>query len=127
MSKPAPNKNPSSWRRHSAYAATLASRPGSASLTVSVRWLIAAITSLVIAAIVCAWGTLCLLFWQGSWQLLYHPASAVSRTPASVNLPFESVGFATTASGAPQMRGWWIAAPQARYTAILLHGETGSL
>ena len=95
--------------------------------TVSGRWLLGGLSVALVAALFCAWGTLCLLFWQGSWQLLYHPASAVSRTPASVNLPFESVGFATTASGAPQMRGWWIAAPQARYTAILLHGETGSL
>jgi pimeloyl-ACP methyl ester carboxylesterase len=76
----------------------------------------------------CAWGTLCLLFWQGSWQLLYHPTSAVSRTPASVNLPFESVGFAANASGEPQLQGWWIpAAAPARYTAIYLHEASGNL
>lgn len=82
----------------------------------------------LVTALVFAWGTLGILFWQGSWQLLYHPASAVTRTPASINLPFESVGFATTASGEPQLRGWWIPASSlARYTAIFLHGETGNL
>ena len=79
-------------------------------------------------ALFCAWATLCILFWQGSWQLLYHPASAVPRTPASVNLPFDSVGFATNAAGEPQLRGWWIpASPQAHFTAIYLHGADGNL
>jgi len=68
------------------------------------------------------------LFWQGSWQLLYHPTSTVGRTPASVNLAFDSVGFATTASGEPQLHGWWIpASSQARFTAIYLHGASGNL
>ena len=80
------------------------------------------------AALVCAWGTLCILFWQGCWQLLYHPASAVTRTPASVNLPFESIGFATDPAGEPQLRGWWIpASSPPRYTAIYFHGADGNL
>lgn len=100
----------------------------SAPPTVSARWLLGAIAAAFIAALLCAWGTLCLLFWQGYWQLLYHPASAVTRTPASVNLPFDSVGFAANASGDPQLRGWWIpAAGQARYSAIYLHGADGNL
>jgi pimeloyl-ACP methyl ester carboxylesterase len=79
-------------------------------------------------ALVCAWGTLCFLFWQGNWQLLYHPASAVTRTPASVNLPFDSVGFASNTAGDPQLRGWWIPASyQPHYTAIYLHGADGNL
>lgn len=50
------------------------------------------------------------------------------RTPASANLAFDPVGFDTTASGEPQLRGWWIpAASQARYTAIYLHGAKGNL
>jgi len=60
--------------------------------------------------------------------LLYHPTSAVTRTPASVNLQFASIGFATNPSGEPQLRGWWIpAAGQARYTVIFLHGADGNL
>lgn len=100
----------------------------SASPTVSGRWLISAIALAFLAALLCAWGALCLLFWQGSWQLLYHPTSAVTRTPASVNLQFDSVGFATSASGDPQLRGWWIPyGIQARYTAVYLHGADGNL
>ncbi|MGC1422258.1 MAG: alpha/beta hydrolase [Terracidiphilus sp.] len=96
--------------------------------TVSGKWLLSAAATAIAAALLCAWGTLCILFWQGSWQLLYHPASAVTRTPASVNLPFESIGFAANAAGEPQLRGWWIpASSQARFTAVYLHGADGNL
>jgi pimeloyl-ACP methyl ester carboxylesterase len=96
--------------------------------TVSGKWLLSAGAIAIAAALLCAWGTLCILFWQGSWQLLYHPASVVNRTPASVNLLFESIGFATNAAGEPQLRGWWIpASSPARYTAIYLHGADGNL
>ena len=94
---------------------------------VSGRWLLGAIAITVPAAAFCAWAVLCLLFWQGSWQLLYHPSSAVTRTPASAGIAFESVDFAVTAGGATQMRGWWIPREQARYTAIYLHGADGNL
>jgi uncharacterized protein len=95
---------------------------------ISGKWLLSGLAVALIAAILCAWATLCMLFWQGSWQLLYHPTSAVTRTPANLNLPFESIGFATTASGEPQLRGWWVpAAPQSRFTILYLHGETGNL
>jgi len=102
--------------------------PTSAPPTLSGRWLLSGLAITLVAALICAWGTLCILFWQGSWQLLYHPTSAVARTPASVNLSFESIGFDTTASGEPQLRGWWIpASDESRFTAIYLHGETGNL
>jgi len=100
----------------------------SAPPTVSAKWLLTAIPIALAGALFCAWCTLCFLFWQGNWQLLYHPTSAVTRTPASVNLTFDSIGFATSAAGEPQLRGWWIPAPpQARYTAIYLHGADGNL
>jgi uncharacterized protein len=95
--------------------------------TVSARWLLSAIAIVIPAAALCAWGVLCLLFWQGSWQLLYHPASAVTRTPATAGLPFESIDFAVSADGAPQMRGWWIQRQDAHFTVIYLHGADGNL
>jgi len=102
--------------------------PRSAPLpAVSGRWLLGAMAITIPAAAFCAWAVLCLLFWQGSWQLLYHPSSAVTRTPASAGLPFESVDFAVNAGGVAQMRGWWIPREQARYTAIYLHGADGNL
>ena len=99
--------------------------------TVSGRWLLKAAGGSVLVAAVCAWGALCLLFWQGSWQLLYHPASAVTRTPASVGLAFTPVAFAATEAGEPRLKGWWIpAGPDARYgryTVLYLHGQNGNL
>lgn len=119
------NPNASAKTLRNSPAALQRSSPTS---TVSGRWLITAFVLAIAAALLCAWGTLCILFWQGSWQLLYHPASALSRTPAGVNLQFESVGFATSVSGEPQLRGWWIpAAKETRYTAIYLHGDNGNL
>jgi len=102
--------------------------PSPAPPTVSGKWLLTAGATAIAAAVFCAWGTLCILFWQGSWQLLYHPASAVARTPASANLQFDSIGFASNAAGEPQLRGWWIPASQkSPYTAIYLHGADGNL
>ena len=127
MSKSKPSRKhavPSQPAVRRARPATATSAPP----TVSARWLLSGLTIAIAAALVCAWLTLCLLFWQGSWQLLYYPNSAVTRTPASVNLPFDPIGFATNASGQPQLRGWWIpAASPAHYTAIYLHGAEGNL
>jgi pimeloyl-ACP methyl ester carboxylesterase len=99
--------------------------------TVSARWLVTAASLAIVAAAACAWLTLCLLFWQGSWQLLYRPASAVTRTPASAGLAFDSVGFASTEAGQPRLRGWWIPAASdarySRYTVLYLHGQDGNL
>lgn len=107
------------------------SRSGSESATVSGRWLLGAVALTMGAAILCAWGALCLLFWQGSWQLLYHPAAKVARTPASAGLAFDAVGFAATDAGTPRLAGWWIAAaPDARFsrlTVLYLHGQDGNL
>ncbi len=98
---------------------------------VSGRWLLSAAGVALAAAAACGWLTLCLLFWQGGWQLLYHPASAIARTPASLGIPFDSVGFATTEAGQPRLQGWWIPAATdarlSRYTVLYLHGQTGNL
>lgn len=82
----------------------------------------------LLAAALCVWGALCLTFWQGSWQLLYHPTAAVTRTPANVGLAFDSIDFAATESGQPELHGWWIAsASNSRFTAIYLHGANGNI
>jgi hypothetical protein len=102
---------------------------------VSGRWLLGAVASTVAAAALCGWCALCLLFWQGSWQLLYHPASAITRTPASAGLAFDTVGFAATGTGVPRLSGWWIpAAPSSalsaafsRVTVLYLQGQNGNL
>jgi pimeloyl-ACP methyl ester carboxylesterase len=99
--------------------------------TVSGRWVLTAASIAIAGAGLCAWLTLCLLFWQGSWQLLYHPTSAIVRTPASVGLAVEPVAFATTEAGEPRLKGWWIpAAAGARYsrfTVLYLRSQNGNL
>jgi uncharacterized protein len=71
------------------------------------------------------------LFWQGSWQLLYHPASRITETPAAAGLHFDPVAFAATDTGTTRLAGWWIPAePQAassKYTVLYLHGSDVNL
>ena len=126
MSKPSKNFRPPRPSRSRSARPPLVAQ--TAPPTISGRWILSGFGLALLAALLCAWGTLCILFWQGSWQLLYHPASSVTKTPASIHLPFESVGFATNASGEPQLRGWWVpAASQPRFTVVYLHGQTGNL
>jgi uncharacterized protein len=104
-----------------------AQQSSSAYPTVSGRWLLAALGLSLPGAFLCTWAVFCLLFWQGSWQLLYHPASTVAHTPASVGLAFDPVSFATGNSGVAQLQGWWIPSNSARYTALYLHDQSGNL
>src|SRR5271155_2787317 len=75
---------------------------------VSLRWLLAAVAVTILGGLALAWLTLCLLYWQGNWQLLYHPKADITSTPASAGLPFESINFAATETGVTQLTGWWI-------------------
>lgn len=95
--------------------------------TVSGRWILGALAITLPAALFCTWAVFCLFFWQGSWQLLYHPTSPITRTPASVGLAYDPVSFATTEDGIAQLQGWWIPASGAQYTALYLHDERGNL
>jgi uncharacterized protein len=112
-------------------AAVSGAASGAAHPQVSGRWLLLALAAAFAAAALCAWGALCLLYWQGSWQLLYHPSSAITRTPASAGLAFDPIGFATTPSGIARLSGWWIPAAadarQARYTVLYFHDQDGNL
>ncbi len=98
---------------------------------VSGRWLISAVVLSIAGAALCCWAALCLLFWQGSWQLLYHPTAQVTRTPASVGLTFDPIQFAVSDAGQPRLKGWWIPAASgasfSRFTVIYLHGQKGNL
>jgi pimeloyl-ACP methyl ester carboxylesterase len=94
---------------------------------ISARWLLKAFALTLGAIILLAWFTLWLLYAQGSWQLLYHPKSVITLTPASAGLTYESVHFAATETGVTQLTGWWIPADNARYTVLYLHGADGNL
>jgi len=100
----------------------------SAPPTVSGRWILKAVAIAIALATACCWAVLCLLFWQGSWQLLYHPTSGIAQTPDKASLPFVSIDFAADTAGSPQLHGWWIPGnPDSHFTAIFLHGADGNL
>jgi uncharacterized protein len=99
------------------------------------RWLLKALGICFTAALVCGYATLCLLFYQGEWQLILHPSHTVDRTPDAAGLAWSAVRFDSTETGQPRLTGWWIpAAPQselqprsAAFTILYLHGGSGSL
>lgn len=91
----------------------------------------AALGIVLVVAGVCVYVTLCLLFYQGQWQLVLHPSRAITLTPASRGLKFDEVQFDYTETGQAQLDGWWVPAEAgARWsgsTLLYLHGSTGSL
>ncbi len=101
--------------------------------TISGKWIARALALLIAVAALLTWALLCLVFWQGSWQLLYHPTSSVTRTPASVGLQFDSVSFSPDSAGIAQLHGWLIDAEnnapvnRSKWTVLYIHGATGNL
>lgn len=102
-------------------------QPPAAFPNVSLGWLLKAAVAVLLAAVAFGWLALCLLYWQGSWQLLYHPTTAINRTPASVGLAYEPVHFAATETGETQLTGWWLPNSNAARTVLYLHGADGNL
>jgi hypothetical protein len=110
-------------------------RPNAPIEVVHPLWLAKALALTLLAALLCAWLTLCLLFYQGDWQLLLHPSRTVAQTPAIFNLPFQSIRFDAAETGQPRLTAWDIpastapapAAPYAAYTILYLHDGSGSL
>jgi pimeloyl-ACP methyl ester carboxylesterase len=94
-------------------------------------WLLKALGISFAAAVVCAWLTVCLLFYQGEWQLVLHPSRVVDRTPSSLGVGYEAVRFDAGETGEPRLTGWWAPAlAGSKYgglTVLYLHDGTGSL
>lgn len=97
--------------------------------TVDPRWLAKAAAAVIAIGLLCAYLTLCGLFYVEQWQWVLHPSRTVDGTPASDGLPFMPVRFGNDLSGQPQLSGWWIpgAAAAGAPTILMLHGETGSM
>ena len=94
-------------------------------------WMLKAIGVAILAALVCGYASLCLLFYQGQWQLILHPSRS-TPTPADIaGSPFQTIRFGVDESAAPQLTGWWLpAATGARYTpytVLFLPSGDGSL
>jgi pimeloyl-ACP methyl ester carboxylesterase len=94
--------------------------------TVSGRWLLKAIGVVILVALICSYLSLCLLFYQGQWQMVLHPDASAKTRPAPAGL----LRFAPDESGRPQLTGEWLgAAPGGRYagiTVLFLGGGDGS-
>src|ERR1700684_3257731 len=95
----------------------------------SARWLLGGLAATVLWARLCVYATLCLLFWQGQWQLVFQPSRTVTATPASVGLKYDEIRFDSTETGVLQIDGWWIPADRSPSTStlLLLHDGAGSL
>ena len=99
--------------------------------SVDPMWLVKAISATIGVAILCGYLALCLLFYQGQWQLVLHP-TRTSSAPASIDgAPYQLLHFGPGDAAIPQLVGWWIpAAAPARYanaTLLFLPSGDGSL
>lgn len=119
---PTTARKPAGRMHRTPHIAPAAPRP------VSVLWLLSMGLLTVAGAAACVWGALCLLFWLGAWQLLYHPTATIARTPSSLGIAYDAIAFAATETGKPRLSGWWIPASQpAPVTVLYLHGADGNL
>jgi uncharacterized protein len=95
------------------------------------RWILGGIALMMVASLVAIYLAIGLLFWQGQWQLIFHPSHIIASTPASEGLPFDNVRFDATETGKTQLTGWWIPADSAasgkHATILYLHDARGSL
>ncbi len=106
-----------------------APEPSGAPELIDPRWIFKALAIVFAVALLLAWGTLCLLWYQGQWQLVLHPSRSVAATPSSVGLQFTQLHFADDATGQPQLDGWIMPASGngATGTALILHSADGSI
>jgi uncharacterized protein len=95
------------------------------------RWLLKALAVLILLALGCGYLTLCVLFYQGQWQLVLHPSRSTPAPATIAGEPVSVVHFGLDASATPQLIGWWFAAaptdPYAAYTVLYLPSGDGSL
>jgi len=95
---------------------------------VSGAWLLRALLAVIAAAFAFAYLTLCLLFYQGQWQVVFHPSRTITATPDAVGLKYDDVRFDYTGTGLAQLDGWWIPADAAQpKTLLFFHDGRGSL
>ena len=90
-------------------------------------WLVKALGATVLAAIVCAYAAVCLLVYQGGWQLMLHPGHAITSTPTA---GFQALRFDAAETGTPRLAAWWIPAESSTAstpTILFLHDGSGDL
>jgi hypothetical protein len=129
---PRPPRSPQSQRNSAAPRQASGSQRSAPPELIDPRWILKALALVFAVALLLAWGTLCLLYYQGQWQLVLHPSRTVATTPASLGLKFTELHFADDATGHPQLDGWLIPASSAPATpsaptALFLHSSEGSI
>ena len=123
-----PRKNPAVAHKPSS---RLASVSADLQEPVDPIWLVKAFALTVLAALVCGYLSLCLLFYQGQWQLVLHPARSTSAPATIAGTPIQIIRFGVDESATPQLNGSWIPAEPlakyAAYTVLYLPSGDGSL
>ncbi len=78
---------------------------------VSGKWLLFWLSGIFGGGLVLVYLTLCLLFWQGQWQILFQRTQPVAVSAASLPGTREQVLFDTSESGKPRLGGIFITPP----------------
>jgi pimeloyl-ACP methyl ester carboxylesterase len=85
----------------------------------------------VLAALICGYASLCLLFYQGQWQLVLHPSRSAPAPDSIGGSSFQTIRFGVDESAVPQLTGWWLPSAKdaryAAYTVLYLPSGDGSL
>lgn len=106
-------------------------QPASPPETINPVWLLKALAAAFLVAILCGYLAICLLFYQGQWQLVLHPARTTAPPQSIGSVPFQLVHFGPGQSAIPQLTGWWIPSdakgPYADTTILFLPSGDGSL
>jgi pimeloyl-ACP methyl ester carboxylesterase len=92
------------------------------------RFLLKSLGAIFALALILAYITLCVVFYQQQWQLALHPSREVAHQPDSFGLNFVEVHFGVDTTGEPQLDGWWLPSDNpADPTVLLLHSGDGSM
>ena len=94
---------------------------------VSAKWLLWSLAGIFGGGLLLVYLTVCLLFWQGSWQILFQPSLPVSALLSGPDAKGrELVQFDTTETGQPQLQGLFLktteGSPYANRTILYLPG-----
>jgi len=92
------------------------------------RFLLKGLGAVLAFALILAYLTLCVVFYQQQWQLVLHPSREVARAPDRFGLNYVEVHFGVDATGEPQLDGWWLPSDNPTDpTILLLHSGDGSM
>ncbi|MCU1324038.1 MAG: hypothetical protein JWM43_3687 [Acidobacteriaceae bacterium] len=125
-----PRPTPSSKKRQPA-SSPRSGAPSNAPELVDPQWIVKGLGLILLAAILCGYLSLCLLFYIGQWQIVLHPKRTSDHPAALSGTPVQFLSFAPDESAVPQLTAWSIpATPGGRYpdtTLLYLPAGDGSL